>query len=274
MLWDADTARLLQTLRGHTCAVTCIDLTKDGKVLVSGGGPDDKTVKVWDLGNINAPRVLHTLKAHVDAVWAVKISPDGMKAASASWDMTVMTWSMQSGEQLRTFRGHKDKVWCVAWSPDSKLIASAGKDSDILVWEADTGMQAREPLRGHSDKGVGCVTFNSTAGMIVSGGFDDCSILVWDLLKDGKATVRPRLQGHTDAVMGLSLSPDDKYVVSGSWDKTVRVWEVATGKLIRMLEGHTDVVKSVVWSRNGQWLVSGSCEETVRKWRIDEQVCN
>ncbi len=246
-------------------------MSKDSKVLVSGGGPDDKTVKVWDLGNIDAPRVLHTLKAHADAVWAVKISPDGMKAASASWDSTVMTWCMQSGEQLRTFRGHMDMVNDVAWSPDSKLIASAGSGSDILVWEADTGTQAREPLRSPGAKSVGCVTFSSTASMLVSGGFDH-EIVVWELPRDGKATVRRRLQGHTDAVESISLSPDDKYAVSGSRDKTVRVWEVATGELITMLEAHTNQVRSVVWSRDGQCFVSGSFDKTVRIWGIDEQV--
>ncbi len=71
----------------------------------------------------------------------------------------------------------------------------------------------------------------------------------------------------------VSLSPDNKYIVSGSSDKTVRVWEIATGKTFKKLEGHADAVKSVMWSRDVNYIVSGSSDATVRVWEVDEQVC-
>jgi WD40 repeat protein len=138
------------------------------------------------------------------------------------------------------------------------------------VWEADTGKQVREPLEAPA--GVVCVAFDSTAGMLVSGGFFDNDITIWDLPKEGKATVRRRLQGHTDVVDSTSLSPDERYIASGSRDKSVRVWEAATGELVTTLEGHEDEVRSVVWSGDGQWLASGSFDKTVRLWRVDAKV--
>jgi len=74
-------------------------------------------------------------------------------------------------------------------------------------------------------------------------------------------------------VASISLCPDERLIVSGSSDSTVRVWEVATGQQVRVLEGHTNWVCSVAWSRDGQYIVSGSLDKTVRIWEADVQVC-
>ena len=66
----------------------------------------------------------------------------------------------------------------------------------------------------------------------------------------------------------MSWSPDGTRVVSGSGDKTVRVWEVATGTEIVKLEGHTNTVMSVTWSPDGTRVVSGSLDKTVRVWDV------
>jgi WD40 repeat protein len=64
------------------------------------------------------------------------------------------------------------------------------------------------------------------------------------------------------------VTPDGKYVVSGSGDKTVRLWELATGKEVRRFTGHADWVRSVAVTPDGQYVVSGSGDKTVRLWDL------
>jgi len=75
--------------------------------------------------------------------------------------------------------------------------------------------------------------------------------------------------GHTGNVAGLAFSPDGRRVVSGSWDNTVRVWDVDTGNEIRCFEGHTAPVGSVAFSPDGNQVASGSTDRTVRVWEIE-----
>ena len=64
----------------------------------------------------------------------------------------------------------------------------------------------------------------------------------------------------------MAFSPDGKRIVSGSWDKTVKVWDAARGQEILTLKGHTDLVTSVAFSPDGKRIASGSEDKTVKVW--------
>jgi WD40 repeat protein len=74
------------------------------------------------------------------------------------------------------------------------------------------------------------------------------------------------LRGHTWPVSCMAWSPNGRQLVSGSDDKTVRLWNVVSGTPGHVLQGHTDILSSVAWSPNGLRVVSGSFDKTVRLW--------
>ncbi|MCS7161473.1 MAG: WD40 repeat domain-containing protein, partial [Gemmatales bacterium] len=76
--------------------------------------------------------------------------------------------------------------------------------------------------------------------------------------------------GHTGSVYSVAVTPDGKYVVSGSRDNTVRLWDLASGKEVRRFTGHTNWVLSVAVSHDGKYVVSGSEDKTVRVWYIGD----
>jgi WD40 repeat protein len=75
-----------------------------------------------------------------------------------------------------------------------------------------------------------------------------------------------RLEGHTNSVQALCLLPDGR-LASGSYDNTIRLWNVATGAETDCLEGHTDWVRALCLLRDGR-LASGSDDKTIRLWNV------
>jgi WD40 repeat protein len=81
------------------------------------------------------------------------------------------------------------------------------------------------------------------------------------------------LQGHTNIVTSVSITPDGRRAVSASEDKTLRVWDLQSGQCIQTLEGHTDSVTSVSITPNGRRAVSGSDDRTLRVWDLQSGRC-
>ena len=102
----------------------------------------------------------------------------------------------------------------------------------------------------------------------------DKSIIVWRLQNDGESLgkAQRRLQGHSHFVSDITLSSDGQYCLSGSWDGTLRLWDLATGETTRHFgnapgsAGHTKDVLSVAFSVDNRQIVSGSRDKTVKLW--------
>jgi hypothetical protein len=88
----------------------------------------------------------------------------------------------------------------------------------------------------------------------------------WDYLERQCQRKALTLKGHTGLVSSVAFSRDGKRLASGSYDKTVKVWDAATGQEILTLKGHTGYVKSVAFSPDGKRLASASDDQTVKVW--------
>ncbi|KAH8830944.1 hypothetical protein DL96DRAFT_1594900 [Flagelloscypha sp. PMI_526] len=164
-------------------------------------------------------------------------------------------------------------VLSVAFSPDGQRIVSGCSDRTVRVWDADIGAAMGPPLRGHDDW-VTAVAFCSEGSRIVSGSMDG-TMCIWDI--ETWELVGTPLRGHKAGVLCVAVSRPDKnsqdssesreLIVSGSMDKTLRLWIADTGKALGSpLSGHDDWVTSVAFSPNSQRIVSGSLDKTVRLW--------
>ena len=138
--------------------------------------------------------------------------------------------------------------------------------STVRLWDAATGQPVGQPLTGHTDTVIS-VAFSP----------DGTPDRLRQRRQDGagvgrrhRPTVGQPLTGHTDTVRSVAFSPDGTRIVSGSDDKTVRLWDADTGQPVgQPLTGHTSTVYSVAFSPDGTRIVSGSDDNTVRLWDAD-----
>lgn len=129
LVWQADTGKLLKSLRGHSADVVTVEFSPDGKHIVSGSW--DNTLIVW---HAETGRYLSRLQGHGGPVEAATYSRDGNWIASASQDEHVFLWDAQSGKLVAKLEGHKDTVEDVAFGPVGNWLVSASNDRTVRIW--------------------------------------------------------------------------------------------------------------------------------------------
>jgi WD40 repeat protein len=126
---EGEETHLLHSLSAHSHIVTCLCLSNDGKILVSGSR--DHSIKVWNLNG----KLLQSFKGHTSGVCAIALSPDGKIIASGSADKTIKLWHLESGELIATFIGHTNTVTGLAFTPSGEVLVSASLDKTIKIWQ-------------------------------------------------------------------------------------------------------------------------------------------
>ncbi len=222
-LWNAISGNLTATLTGHTKRVSSVVYSPNGKQIASGS--DDHTVRVWDA---DSGALTATLRGHTSIVSSVAYSPNGGQIASGSVDNTVRLWDTASGALAATLKGHTGEVTSVVYSPNGEQIASGSVDNTVQLWDAGSGAVAAT-LKGHTGE-VTSVVYSPSGEQIASGS-DDQTVRLWDVISGRCLAVIQGFSGNLNS-LAWKVTSDSHYLVTGSGDKSVRVW-----KLIEA-EGH------------------------------------
>lgn len=114
-----------------------------------------------------------------------------------------------------------------------------------------------------------CLKNSCLKGVQLSGSFLSKADLQDAEMQDVDLGAMPSLLGHTQSIRSLALSSDGKYLVSGGYDHTVRVWDMATSVQKHILSGHTRAISSVSISPDCKYVVSSSEDQTIRLWSLD-----
>lgn len=171
-------------------------------------------------------------------------------------------WDRWCHSDLMTFEGHTGDVEGLTYSLDGKRIASASADQTVRIWDAVTG-RTQSVFREHREP-VYCTAFHPQGEMMASAG--ERSVMIWQAV-DGQ--VLHTLKGHSDRITSIDFSPDGRWLISGSWDDTVKLWDLRSGFEVKTFSGHTSEVWSVAFSPDGHRIASASADHTVNLWDVE-----
>lgn len=127
----------------------------------------------------------------------------------------------------------------------------------------------RGVLKGHNGW-VTCLATSATNPNMILSGSRDKSVMVWNLTKDGSdanyGAPRRCLKGHHHFIQDIVISSDGQFALSGSWDGSLRLWDLNAGVTTRRFVGHSKDVLSVAFSADNRQIVSGSRDKTIKLW--------
>jgi len=217
-IWDAEKARRLRTMTGHTARVG--SLAWNTHILTSGSR--DRLIYHRD---VRAPdQWLRKLVGHKQEVCGLKWNCEDGQLASGGNDNKLMVWDKLSETPLWKFSDHTAAVKAISWSPHQRgLLASGGGTADRRIIFHDT---VKGSVINEIDTGsqVCNLQWSKNSNEIVSThGYSQNQIVVW---KYPSMTQVASLTGHTYRVLYLAMSPDGRVVVTGAGDETLRFWSI------------------------------------------------
>lgn len=286
-------------LEGHTGAVLCVAVTRDGGRAVSGSA--DGTLILWDLNtgqrerrlqgpagealsvtlSVDGARAVCGFSGGTSTVWdlgtgtiegqrrqedpviSVAVTPDGSGAVSASDTGELISWDLHTEREERWCpEVPPGYLWSIAMRPEGPRAISGSGDGTLMVWDLKAYKLERR-LKGPRE-GVTSMALTADGTRAVSG-FGDGTVVAWDLNAE---KLEHWLQGHSESVSSVAVTADGTRAVSGSTDGTLIVWDLTTYKLERRLEGYSMGVTSVALTPDGAHAVSGSADGTLIVWDL------
>ena len=272
-VWDLETSKTVRTLRGQVGdgnrgKIYALALSPDGRLLAAGGrmreaGEGSHPIRLYDF---RSGKIIALLDAHQGAVLSLAFSPDGRFLVSGSTDDTAIIWDVAKRRELHRLRGHQGDINRAVFTLDGQRVVTGSDDRTLALWSVRTGaMIARSSPHAGNVFGV--------AVSPVTGEIASVSQQGEVRLSDDKTLhlIRKFEQQKGD-LLGASFSSDGKRLITGTGTAPYycRVWDVASGRVLRTYRGHDQLVIATATSPKGRLAATaGGRNNEIHIWDMD-----
>lgn len=297
-LWDLSAAKPAPRPGGHEGPVTSIWAT-GGPTLVSTS--EDLTIRLWDtrrflqegvFGSHARPASAAVLSRDHRTLYSVSheakvrstdsstgkplpsldigggdlgclsISPSGDQLSAGGGEGIVYQWKLPDRTLDRKLTGHRDRILYLSYSRDGTLLGSGGEDGTFRLWQTDSG---REVLLLRAGGPAQCGAISPDANLVALAAGESRSIIRLHSAVTGDE--RLILSGHADTVTALVFLSQG-YLASASLDKTVRIWELASGSEVMTFRGHLGRVLCLSGFLEDHLIAAGGSDTSILVWQV------
>ena len=242
-IWDVASGREIYKLGGFRCSVKAVGFSPDAKIVAASG--NDGMLKLWDVRTgAELKSLVHKNSADIDmSTYSFVFSRDGRKIYAGNGDGTISEWEVESGKETKVWQAHLSYAFKLVFSPDYSLLASL-TDSVVKLWDTSNWNEVRAlsmPNTADAISRVSAIAFSDDGNLIAASHIglnqkQDAYVyvrtIVWEA-KTGRQLFT--LEGHKFDVDGLLFTRDNRYLLTGSVDQTIKFWDMKTGQLVRTI---------------------------------------
>ncbi len=260
LLYNTDTLRLAGILPFPEGFVESLSFSRNGSILLAGGGRGGKSGRVvgWEVKT--GKRVIE-VGAEFDTVLASDISADHAYVALGGPSRKVKIFTTADSEEVHSIKKHTDWVTAMAFSHDGILLATGDRNGNLYVWETETGNLFYD-LRGHKGAITG-ISWRGDSNVLASSS-EDNSIHLWEM-KEGKKV--KNWTAHGGGTLAIHFQHDGRFVSCGR-DRYTKVWD-QSGKQLAAFKDFKEMPLLTAFTHDGKRIVTGDWLGEVSVWGAD-----
>jgi len=255
-LWDANDYGCRLRLPGKVgayplCAAASEDIIitgcSDGRLL---GYDFNEGQNLWQIDN-----------AHKGGTTAVKLASNVRFVMSGGVDGELRIWELKSKEMISHMKEHVGRINDLKLFPNDQYAISAGRDRCLLTWDLRTEKRLTSHREIHG--GINCLAVASNQTSVITAG-QEKTLTYWDLrMADPVRSVTV-----DEEIKSVSISPDDRHLVTAGTSGVVKIWDVDSGNVKSQGSGHSHPVQKVSFSPDGKQIVSCALDHSIMVWNF------
>ena len=260
-LYDSNTLQIKGVLPYPEGIAYVLKFSRNGSLLLAGGGTSSSTGKVIVFNISNGERVFE-IGDELDAVMGADISADQSLIALGGPSKLIRIFSTADGSQLFEIKKHTEWITRMEFSPDGVLLATGDRNGGLHVWEAFTGREFLT-LKGHSKRITG-ISWRADSNILATSS-EDGSVRLWEMENGSQVKT---WAAHGGGVSSIEFARDGRLVTCGR-DRVTKIWDQA-GAQQRAFPAFPDIAMECSFCDETNRVIAGDWTGKINVWKADD----
>lgn len=261
-LYEMPDFNLIHTLSISQNEIDFVTINKSGEWLAFGASKLGQLL-VWEW---QSESYILKQQGHFDAMNSLVYSPDGQRIVTAADDGKIKVWDVESGFCIVTFTEHTSGVTACEFAKKGSVLFTASLDGSVRAWDLIRYRNFRT-FTAPERLSFTCMAVDPSGEVIAAGSIDSFDIHIWSV-QTGQ--LLDRLSGHEGPVSSLAFAPDGSVLVSGSWDRTARIWSIfSRTQTSEPLQLQSDVL-DVAFRPDSKQIAISTLDGQLTFWSVSE----